>query len=257
MPLHGKRAGRPPVLQAQNAAASLLFLRLSHQPYTHATQQEHATSLAPDTQHAVCPLPSPGGCPKDPPACRLCTARLRLACRACRPASFSMSATPCPRPNALPRRHSLPNPSFNLAPPPIPPMHAHTPAQPPTLDPDPMQPSPTSRPSRLHPAHHHDVLSLDASGSGPQSVMTSLWHDHTSLMASGVPMPAPRGSPAGPNQWFWGAPARVGGGAGPEGHRPGAHDKTMHGVHVRACVRVRFACVWYVNARERSERSVM
>mmetsp|Transcript_2466 Transcript_2466/g.7398 ORF Transcript_2466/g.7398 Transcript_2466/m.7398 type:complete len:281 (-) Transcript_2466:945-1787(-) len=36
--------------------------------------------------------------------------------------------------------------------------------------------------------------------------MISRWHDHTSLMASGVPMPAPRGSPAGPNQWFWGAP---------------------------------------------------
>ncbi len=31
--------------------------------------------------------------------------------------------------------------------------------------------------------------------------------DHTSLIASGVPMPAARGSPAGPNQWFCGAPA--------------------------------------------------
>lgn len=26
------------------------------------------------------------------------------------------------------------------------------------------------------------------------------------VCTSGVPMPAPRGSPAGPNQWFWGAP---------------------------------------------------
>lgn len=25
-------------------------------------------------------------------------------------------------------------------------------------------------------------------------------------MASFVPIPAPRGSPQGPNQWFWGAP---------------------------------------------------
>ncbi|KAF5818249.1 hypothetical protein HanXRQr2_Chr02g0062831 [Helianthus annuus] len=29
--------------------------------------------------------------------------------------------------------------------------------------------------------------------------MTSLWHDHTSFIASGVPIPAPLGSPAGPN----------------------------------------------------------
>ena len=29
-----------------------------------------------------------------------------------------------------------------------------------------------------------------------------LWQDQTRRMASGVPMPAPRGSPAGPNQWF-------------------------------------------------------
>lgn len=36
--------------------------------------------------------------------------------------------------------------------------------------------------------------------------------DQTSLMASGVPMPAARGSPAGPNQWFCGAPAFGGGG---------------------------------------------
>jgi hypothetical protein len=33
-------------------------------------------------------------------------------------------------------------------------------------------------------------------------------------MASGVPMPAALGSPAGPNQWFWGAP-----GAGVRGGR--------------------------------------
>lgn len=38
------------------------------------------------------------------------------------------------------------------------------------------------------------------------SMMISRWHDHTALMASGVPMPAPRASPAGPNQWFCGAP---------------------------------------------------
>lgn len=37
-------------------------------------------------------------------------------------------------------------------------------------------------------------------------MIISRWHDHTIRMASGVPMPAPRGSPAGPNQWFWGAP---------------------------------------------------
>jgi hypothetical protein len=36
-----------------------------------------------------------------------------------------------------------------------------------------------------------------------------LWVDHTRRMASGVPMPAARGSPAGPNQWFCGAPAEA------------------------------------------------
>ena len=36
--------------------------------------------------------------------------------------------------------------------------------------------------------------------------MISLWQDHTRRMASGVPIPAERGSPAGPNQWFCGAP---------------------------------------------------
>ena len=41
---------------------------------------------------------------------------------------------------------------------------------------------------------------------GPTSEMISRWQDQTMRMASGVPMPAARGSPAGPNQWFWGAP---------------------------------------------------
>jgi hypothetical protein len=39
-------------------------------------------------------------------------------------------------------------------------------------------------------------------GTGPMSYMISLWQDQTSLMASGVPIPAPRGSPAGPNLDF-------------------------------------------------------
>ena len=37
-------------------------------------------------------------------------------------------------------------------------------------------------------------------------MMISRWYDHTRRIASGVPMPAERGSPPGPNQWFWGAP---------------------------------------------------
>jgi hypothetical protein len=41
---------------------------------------------------------------------------------------------------------------------------------------------------------------------GPISVTISLWCDHTSLIDSAVPIPAPLGSPAGPNQWFYGAP---------------------------------------------------
>lgn len=40
-----------------------------------------------------------------------------------------------------------------------------------------------------------------------QGSLPRLWVDHTRRMASGVPMPAARGSPAGPNQWFCGAPA--------------------------------------------------
>ncbi len=52
----------------------------------------------------------------------------------------------------------------------------------------------------------HVVARVAAAGTGPTSEMISRWHDHTSRMASGVPMPAPRGSPAGPNQWFCGAP---------------------------------------------------
>mmetsp|Transcript_35616 Transcript_35616/g.79173 ORF Transcript_35616/g.79173 Transcript_35616/m.79173 type:complete len:216 (-) Transcript_35616:1090-1737(-) len=43
-------------------------------------------------------------------------------------------------------------------------------------------------------------------GTGPKSWIISRWQDHTRRMASGVPIPAPLGSPAGPNQWFWGAP---------------------------------------------------
>lgn len=42
-------------------------------------------------------------------------------------------------------------------------------------------------------------------GTGPMSYMISLWQDQTSLMASGVPIPAPRGSPAGPNLDFYSA----------------------------------------------------
>lgn len=40
-------------------------------------------------------------------------------------------------------------------------------------------------------------------GNGPISYMISLWQDHTSLMASGVPIPAPLGSPAGPNLYIY------------------------------------------------------
>ena len=36
-------------------------------------------------------------------------------------------------------------------------------------------------------------------GVGPSSKMISRWQDHTKRMASRVPIPAPRGSPAGPN----------------------------------------------------------
>ena len=36
---------------------------------------------------------------------------------------------------------------------------------------------------------------------GPTSWITSRWQDQTSLIASGVPMPAALGSPAGPNLW--------------------------------------------------------
>lgn len=36
-------------------------------------------------------------------------------------------------------------------------------------------------------------------GKGPISCIISLWQDQTSLIASGVPIPAPLGSPAGPN----------------------------------------------------------
>ena len=38
------------------------------------------------------------------------------------------------------------------------------------------------------------------------SVIISLCDVHTNLIASGVPIPAPLGSPHGPNQWFYGAP---------------------------------------------------
>ena len=45
-----------------------------------------------------------------------------------------------------------------------------------------------------------DCFKGKPSGTGPTSLMISRWHDHTRRMASGVPMPAARGSPAGPNQ---------------------------------------------------------
>jgi len=44
---------------------------------------------------------------------------------------------------------------------------------------------------------------------GPWSVIISLWHDQTNKIASGLPIPAPLGSPHGPNQWFWGAPVHL------------------------------------------------
>ena len=52
----------------------------------------------------------------------------------------------------------------------------------------------------------HVTLGCVQSSGMSSSVMISLWVDQTILMASGVPIPAPRVSPAGPNQWFWGAP---------------------------------------------------
>lgn len=36
--------------------------------------------------------------------------------------------------------------------------------------------------------------------------MISLWQVQVERIASGVPIPAARGSPEGPNQWFYGAP---------------------------------------------------
>ena len=44
------------------------------------------------------------------------------------------------------------------------------------------------------------------SGSGPWSMMISRCPLQVRVIASGVPMAAARGSPQGPNQWFWGAP---------------------------------------------------
>jgi len=41
---------------------------------------------------------------------------------------------------------------------------------------------------------------------GPTSLITSLCEDQTLKIASGLPIPAPLGSPQGPNQWFYGAP---------------------------------------------------
>jgi len=43
-------------------------------------------------------------------------------------------------------------------------------------------------------------------GTGPVSLMISLWEVQTRRIASGVPIPAQRGSFEGPNQWFYGAP---------------------------------------------------
>lgn len=58
----------------------------------------------------------------------------------------------------------------------------------------------------LYGMYVYDCFSWLVALHGPKSWMTSLWQLHTSRIASGVPIPAPRGSPAGPNQWFCGAP---------------------------------------------------
>jgi len=68
------------------------------------------------------------------------------------------------------------------------------------------QPSPSPSPFGHDQGPPQVVFSWCTGGQGPKSWMISLWQLHTSLMASGVPMPAARGSPAGPNQWFCGAP---------------------------------------------------
>mmetsp|Transcript_12241 Transcript_12241/g.24425 ORF Transcript_12241/g.24425 Transcript_12241/m.24425 type:complete len:221 (-) Transcript_12241:24-686(-) len=61
--------------------------------------------------------------------------------------------------------------------------------------------SPLKQPTRLY------VCTGRSHPSGTnRSEMTSRWQLHTIRIASGLPIPAPRGSPAGPNQWFCGAP---------------------------------------------------
>lgn len=61
--------------------------------------------------------------------------------------------------------------------------------------------------SAMQPRRPPQVVAMAAfDGTGPTSAMISRWQDQTRRMASGVPMPAARGSPAGPNQWFCGAP---------------------------------------------------
>lgn len=47
---------------------------------------------------------------------------------------------------------------------------------------------------------------MNALGAKAVSWMISLCVVQTERMASGEPIPAPRGSPHGPNQWFYGAP---------------------------------------------------
>ena len=54
--------------------------------------------------------------------------------------------------------------------------------------------------------NHEDFGIVQSSAIGPISVTISLWWLHVYLIAYGVPIPAPLGSPLGPNQWFCGAP---------------------------------------------------
>jgi hypothetical protein len=111
------------------------------------------------------------------------------------PARAHMNASPLacsPGPSRIPRR-------------PPPTTTAHRPRPPSPACEGAHHPPHTTRPAATPAAH--DCLSPAAGGTGPTSLMISRWQLHTRRMASGVPMPAPRGSPAGPNQWFCGAPA--------------------------------------------------
>jgi hypothetical protein len=47
---------------------------------------------------------------------------------------------------------------------------------------------------------------VQLSFTGPTSVIISLWWLQVNFIPYGVPIPAPRGSPLGPNQWLFGAP---------------------------------------------------